>query len=99
MIRPGFEFSFPTRWFRKSEKFSISDLSPSPPPAPALRCTKDDAGLESNHYKVFLTKRKETMYDIFVEDKQPTYFDVKIFNSLDPSNNYITGYKYDIVVF
>ena len=39
------------------------------------------------------------MYDIFVEDKQPTYFDVKIFNSLDPSNNYITGYKYDIVVF
>ena len=25
----------------------------------------DDAGQESNHYKVFLTKRKETMYDIF----------------------------------
>ena len=24
----------------------------------------DDAGQESNHYKVFLTKRKETMYDI-----------------------------------
>jgi len=58
----------------------------------------DNTGQPSTSYKVALTKRTGGIYDILVEDKQPTYFDVKIFNALNPNNNYITDYKFDITV-
>ena len=58
----------------------------------------DNTGQPSNNYKVALTKRTGGIYDIFVEDKQPNYFDVMMFNAVDPNNNYITDYKFDITV-
>ena len=58
----------------------------------------DDTGQPSNSYKVALTKRTSGIYDIFVEDKQPDHFDIMIYNALNPNNNYITDYKFDITV-
>ena len=58
----------------------------------------DNTGQPSNSYKVQLTKRTAGIYDIFVEDKQPEYFDVMIYNALDPGNNHIRDYKFDITV-
>lgn len=58
----------------------------------------DNTGQPSTHYKVALTKRTGGIYDIFVEDKQPTHFDVKLFNAVDPNNNEITTYQYDMTV-
>ena len=65
----------------------------------------DDAGQETNEYKVMLTKRDwvttnhVTVYDLAVYEKAPDYFKVRIEIEVSSLNYHIRDHGFDFVVF